>query len=89
MKAATQQQLLQSNKVPREVEVGVEWRVTYTTLTQKTGVCIPRETKPNQTFVPKLNRSNLYLVHLDEARSGRAFAFRTQTLKGRKVFIDW
>lgn len=33
----------------------------------------PPITECNQVaFVPELNQSNLYLVHLDEARSGRA-----------------
>lgn len=45
------QHSLQSKKVPRRVEVVVEWRATHTAFTQEAEVWVPFETKLNTVFL--------------------------------------
>lgn len=78
---------IQSNKVSRGIEIGVERCVTHTTCTQETRVRVPCETKLQKTspnlflkvtmWLLCLDKSNPYIVYLDEMQ---AFAQRAGLL---------
>lgn len=49
-----------ATQVPRGLEVGVEWWVIHTTVTQKTRVCVPCESKCQRFFFSKLKQVVFY-----------------------------